>query len=301
MKLFPEFVAEFTINHMGSLNLCLRMIEKAKEIGCDYIKMQKKDVSTFYTKKKLSANFISPYGDKWGEYRSMFEFNEEDYQRVDKKCKEIGIPWFSTIQDLSSLEFMLKFDLPMYKVASINARNKKFLRVLVDRVPRGKKIVISVGGSTLQEIEDIIKIFPKHRLCILHCVSEYPCKPESTRLGNILELKKRFASNRISIGYSGHEIGYIPSIIAADMGADLIEKHFCISRYSFVHHIDCALEPSEYNVLIRIVKNESSLKKYYAYYPRIALRSEFGMSKLEEDFLIRHTYRGKYLKEKTEF
>jgi N-acetylneuraminate synthase len=286
---------------MGNLNLAMRMVEKAKASGCDYIKMMKKNVNKFYSEDKLLSSYTSPYGYTWGEYRSVFEFEKEDYVRLDRKCKEIGIPWFATVQDSDSLDFMLEFDLPMYKVASINARNTELLKELADNVPHNKTIVISLGGSTLSEVEAILKIISRHRLYIMHCVSEYPCPPESARLGNIKVLQKHFASSRVSIGYSGHEEGYIPSIIAADMKVALIERHFCVSRHSFVHHIECALEPDEYAKLIHVVKNESNLKKYYVDYPKSAFQSEFGMSSIEKDFLINSSYGKKYIKHKTKF
>ena len=85
------FVAEFTTNHMGNLNVLLRMAEEAKRSGADYIKMQKKDVEHFYSREKLASEFVSPYGKTYYDYRRIFEFSGEDFQRFDSKCRELGI------------------------------------------------------------------------------------------------------------------------------------------------------------------------------------------------------------------
>jgi sialic acid synthase SpsE len=297
----PLFVAEFTTNHMGNLNILLRMAERTASVGCDYIKMQKKDVETFYTKEKLGAPFISPYGKTYREYRTIFEFAEEDYDRFDRCCRHLGIRWFSTVQDIPSLYFMLRYDVQLYKVASCNARNKTFLEEVARNIPKSLGIVISVAGSTLKEIEESLKIFSDHHLYLLHCVAEYPCPPQSLRLGNLKVLEKHFASDRISIGYSGHEEGIIPTLAAIDLGAKMVERHFCLSRHSFVHHIECSLEPQEYKELIDVACSGIDLKSFYAGLPGCAFDSNFGMSEVERSFLVEQTYGRKYIREKSEF
>ena len=297
----PSFVAEFTTNHMGNLNVLLRMVERAAAAGCDYIKMQKKDVETFYTKEKLDVPYLSPYGKTYREYRSIFEFGEEDYTRFDRHCRNQGIRWFSTVQDVPSLYFMLRYDIQLYKVASCNARNKEFLKEVARSVPKGLGIVISVAGSTLQEIEESLKIFGDHQVYLLHCVAEYPCPPQALRLGNIQVLEERFACDWVSIGYSGHEEGIIPTLAAIDLGARMIERHFCLSRHSFVHHIECSLEPQEYKELVDIVRSGADLKGLYTGLPPSAFDSYFGMNEVERSFLIEQTYGRKYIKEKSEF
>ena len=148
------FVAELTTNHMGNLNVLLRMVERAAAAGASLIKMQKKDVESFYSQEKLDAPFKSAYGRSYRDYRSLFEFDDEDYARFDRKCKEHGIEWFSTVQDLPSLHFMLKYDLKAYKVASSNARNRALLEEIAKNIPTDKELVLSVAGSTLQQIEE---------------------------------------------------------------------------------------------------------------------------------------------------
>ena len=296
-----EFVAEFTTNHMGNLNLLLRMVEAATWAGADIIKMQKKDVATFYSEEKLSSSYESPYGKTYQDYRTIFEFDHEDYQRFDAKCVAENIPWFSTVQDAASYDFMAAYDMPMYKVASINARNADFLKATAERIPDDKRIVISVAGSSLVQVEQALEMFPRHQINILHCVAQYPCPAEALRLGNIPVLKRHFGDERIKIGYSGHEIGIKPSLAAIALGAEMVERHFALSRHSFVHHIECSLEPDEFQRMVAIARSVKDLSSYIEKLPREALASNFGMSSTEKDFLVDHQYGRKYLHDKAAF
>lgn len=296
-----QFTCEFTTNHMGNFNVLMRMVEKAVETGADYIKMQKKDVATFYSPEKLAAPYESPYGQTYRDYRSIFEFDAHDFHRFDEKCQALGIDWFSTVQDAYSLDFLLDFDLPLYKVASVNARNQDFLKALAERIPSDKWLVISVAGSTLEQVEATLSLFPDHHIHVLHCVAQYPCPVENLRLGNIPVLKREFEDDRIRIGYSGHEEGIAPSLAAIALGAELVERHFCLSRHSFVHHIECSLEPDEFTDLVRIARGGEGLDRYLEELPEVALQSNFGMSAKEKSFLVDNQYGRKFLKEKSRF
>jgi len=299
-----RFIAEFTTNPMGNLNLLLRMVEKAAEAGCSLIKMQKKDVDTFYSAEKLALPYDSPYGKTYGDYRRMFEFSKEDFIRFDKACGEHNIAWFSTAQDIPSLNFVAEFDLPIYKVASANIRNIDLIKEVVALIPKDKEIVISTGGATQKEIDTAVGLLCDYRrLTILHCVAQYPCALEDCKMGNISALIERYKSESIDIGYSGHEEGYIPSLAAISLGAKMIERHFCISRKSFVHHIECSLEPEEYRELIDTAKRAScpaDLKKYMSQLPTKALSTKFAMSDVEKEFLVEQKYGHKYLKNHSE-
>jgi N-acetylneuraminate synthase len=299
-----RFVAEFTTNHLGNFNLLMKMVSNTAKAGCSLIKMQKKDVYSFYTPEKLNTPYESPYGKTYAEYREIFEFDEHDFSRFDKACRAQSIPWFATVQDMPSLDFLLKFDLDIYKIASVNVRNTELISAVLANVPKSKEIVISVGGAAVEEIERILnRLAPFKKVTILHCVSEYPCNVGNLRLGNIPELIRLFSSSNIEIGYSGHEEGYIPSLVAVGLGAKMIERHFCVSRATFAHHIDCSLEPDEYSELIQTIKNAASPDDLLAYKDRLpaeAMNSFFGMSRIESDFLLAGQYGTKYIKGKSE-
>lgn len=295
------FVAEFTTNHLGNFNLLLRMAEQAAWAGCSFIKMQKKDVASFYSAEKLDAHYESPYGKTYRDYRSIFEFDDEDFRRFDVKCRSMGVAWFCTVQDAPSLRFMQQFETPFVKIASSNARNRPFLEECARQIPTDRDLVLSVAGSTLEEVEQALEIFPDHRIWLLHCVAQYPCPPHALRLGNIEVLKARFGSDRVRVGYSGHEEGIEPSLAAVALGAELVERHFCLSRFSFVHHIECSLEPEEFRELVEAAASPMRLEAALRALPEAALAARFGMADAERPFLVEQTYGRKYVGDATEF
>lgn len=286
---------------MGNLNLALQMVKQATKAGCNFIKMQKKDVDNFYSKEKLDSYFSSPYGETYRCYRKMFEFEHEDFLRLDQLCKKLDTRWFATAQDIKSLDFFESYNLDWYKVASCNSDNYPFLKELAAKIPTDKTIVVSVAGKTLNDIEKTISIFPNHKIYILHCVAEYPCKPQNLHLGNIPVLINNFQSEQIRIGYSGHEIGFLPTLAAVDLGAEVIERHFCMSRHSFVHHIECSLTPSEFKEMVSMIHHKELRKKYKGKLPEEAFKSSFSMSPMEKAFLKENTYGIDYLLDESKF
>jgi len=294
------FVAEFTTNHLGNLNLALEMALAAKKAGADFIKMQKKSVGTFYSADKLNSPYKSPYGKTYYDYRKVFEFDRSQFQIFNDYCDSIDMPWFCTVQDKSSLDMMLDFDLPMYKIASSNARDWDFIRYVNDNVSKDKPIVLSVAGSTLSEIRRAVNILTgevQRTVYVLHCVAKYPCNDENLALGNIKAMQEQFENRQhIKIGYSGHEEGIEPTLHVVDMGVTMIERHFCLSRHSFAHHIECSLEPKEFNKLVNYEK--ISNRKHL---PDLAFDTSFGMSDAQRDFLVDQTYGKKFLGEESQW
>lgn len=294
-----EFICEFTTNHMGNLNVLLEMVRLASATGADYIKMQKKNIETFYSQAKLNSPYKSPYGNSYRDYRKIFEFGKRDFDLFNEECEKYDINWFATAQDKSSLNFLLDYNLPMYKLASLNAKNIDILSYCKKEIPTDKTIVVSVAGLNLNEIEDLITFFPKHKMIINHCVAEYPCKYNNLRLGNIKILKEKFGSERISIGYSGHEEGIQPSLAAIKIGAEFVERHFCLSRHSFVHHIECSLDFSEFKEMVDLSKNQLGTEILNQFDDEV-FKSSFGMSDMEKSFLVDLTYGKDFLNEESQ-
>jgi len=285
-----EFHADCAINHLGNLNLLLRMVKKAKWAGVDAIKIQRKDVNTFYPPEKLNkpVKNVLPYGKTYGEYRSTFEFDMEQLSIFDRACRQADLPWYATIQDEVGLTMFGAFDLAMYKVPSCDARNKPFLELIHEVLPKDKLIVMSVAGSTLSEIANSLEIFSGRRMYLLHCIAEYPSYDEGVRLGNIPILEREFGSDLITIGYSGHEEGIQASLGAVDIGAKVVNRHFILVRTDLLERTECALEPEEFKTLIDKVhqgKLEYDL-------PVKAFDSWFGMTKVESRFLKDQEYKG---------
>ena len=274
---------------MGNFHVLCHMATLAKEMGCDWIRVPRKNIATFYPKEKQEAHYDSemPYGRTYGVWRNMFEFTDNEFYNFDKYCKELHLPWFTTIMDWDSFTFFdAAFQLPAYKIASCNARNKPFLTKLAEHIPRNARIVASVAGSTLEQVGELIDIFPEHKMTIMHCVAEYPVPTAHLRLGNISVLRETFESARVSIGYSGHEMELAPSVIAARLGAVLIERHFTLQRHKLFPRANVALEPDEFATLIKMVRSSSEV-----ILPAEAFRVQFGMSEGEKNFLPLQEYK----------
>jgi N-acetylneuraminate synthase len=224
-----EIIAEIGINHNGSLEIAKDLMRMAKECGCDFIKWQKRDIETVYSKAVLDSPRNSPWGTTTREQKQGLEFGMGQYDEIDRYSKEIGLPWFASAWDENSLIFLDYYDCPHQKVASAMATHCDFLKAVADRK---KHTFISTGMCTMQDIERTVDIFQR-RGCpytLLHCVASYPCEDRETNLLMIKTLLERFGP---PVGYSSHDVGVGPSIIAVVLGATVIEKHITLDRASY--------------------------------------------------------------------
>jgi len=282
-----EFIAEFTNYHMGNFHLLMNMLDYAKALDVDYVRIPRKNVDTFYSQEELVApvpiNCKLPYGLTYGEYRKVFEFTEDEFDKFDQRCNEYNLEWFSTPQDRESFEFLKKYKLNKWKVASCNCANIDYLKYVKSMTKEDDEIFISTGGARYEDIENIVSMFDDRKLCIMHCVSEYPTQQVNMKLGNITRLIDDFKSNNVRIGYSGHELGYQPTIAAIDLGAEVVERHFIIKKHDLFPRVNCALDVNEYAELIAISRSGKKLEEYYDLY-EVAFREEFKLTKDVEHF-----------------
>jgi len=221
-------IAEVGINHNGQMDIAKELIKQAKEAGCDAVKFQKRTVDKVYTKEMLDSprNDGNPYG--WTTQREQkygIEFNKEDYDEINRYCKEIGIDWFASAWDIDSQLFLRQYNLKYNKIASAMLTNEELLRTVAEE---RKYTFISTGMSTFKEIDFAVNIFNEYRCPfeLMHCNSAYPSRNEDANLRMINILKARY---NCAVSYSGHEIGRITAIAAVALGASAIEKHITLS------------------------------------------------------------------------
>ncbi len=246
----PLFIAELSINHLGMVEIAKKMIEAAKDAGADIVKLKMKNVRDYYTdesKEWRNFNFI--------EYRESLELSKDDFREINQFCDDLNIPWFATVHDTESREFIRQFDPPIYKIASMDAGKESFVSETIEVCrEENKPLVISMGGKEYEEeteiVEDIqdagIKAF------VLHCVSVYPTPFGECNINHIPKMREEFESDSIKIGYSGHEQGIAPSLLAAEYGAKMIERHLALTRDFKIHHIDAAITPKEFSDMTTI-------------------------------------------------
>jgi len=261
----PAYViAEAGINHNGELEIAKRMIDAAVHAGADAVKFQKRTPEVCTPPEQQKQMRETPWGYiTYLDYRYKVEFNEEHYSEIDRYCKEKGIDWMVSVWDEPSVDFMEKFDTPAYKVPSASLTDHNLLKYVRKT---GKPIIISSGMSTMEQIRLGVDVVGADNLVIMHCTSTYPCEPEELNLRMIDTLRREFPNN--PIGYSGHEVGLVPSAIAVAFGACMVERHLTLDRAMWGSDQAASVEPGGFERLVKYIRvTEASLgdgmKKVY--------------------------------------
>jgi len=253
-------IAEAGINHNGDISIAKKMIDLAVDCGVDAVKFQ-----TFTAKEFISNE------DEIYEYKSegktvkesmlkIFErneFSEEEWREIADYCKKKKVIFFSTPQNLSNLEVLLKIRVPTIKVGSDDLIN---LPLLEEYSKKGLPMIISTGMAYLSEIDEAIRIIKKNNkeLAVLHCVSSYPAEFEELNLRKINTLKKAFPG--CVIGFSDHSKGTMAGIVAVILGAKILEKHFTLDKNMPGPDHWFSADPKELKDLVKGVRNiEKSL------------------------------------------
>ena len=246
---FPCFIiAEIGINHNGSLDLAKKMIDIAVTTGCDAVKFQKRTVDVVYTPEELAKERKSVFGNTNGDLKRGLEFGVKEYKEIDKYCKEKGILWFASCWDEDSVDFIERFNPPCYKIASASLTDDKLLK---HTKSKGKPIFLSTGMSTMEQIKHAIKILGENNIVLMHCTSTYPSNADEMNLRVIERWKKEFSC---PIGYSGHERGITPSVLAVALGANAVERHITIDRTNWGSDQAASLETAGLYHMVRDIR-----------------------------------------------
>jgi len=243
-------IGEIGINHNGDIEIAKKLIDLAAEYGFDAVKFQKREPELCVPENQKQILRETPWGVMpYIEYKKRMEFNEWQYKEIDLYCKEKGILWFASPWDIPSIDFLEKFNPPCYKVASALLTDKEFLQKLKNT---SRPIILSTGMSTLGQVDEAVKLLGLHNLAILHCNSSYPAKDEELNLKCIPMLLERYKEG--VIGYSGHETGVMPSVIAVSYGACIIERHITLDRTMWGTDQAASLEPRGMELLVREIR-----------------------------------------------
>lgn len=242
-------VAEIGINHNGSLDIAKQLIDVAIESKCDAVKFQKRTVEIVYTSEELSRPRESPFGVTNGDLKRGLEFGFEQYQEIDRYCKQRSIDWFVSSWDELSVDFISKFNPPCYKIPSACITDDNILKHVKQQ---GKPIILSTGMSDLPMIERAVGILGTNNLVIMHCTSTYPSKPEELNLEGIDTLRKKFD---VPIGYSGHEVGLYTTYAAVVLGACVVERHITLDRSMWGSDQAASVEPQGLRRLVSDIRN----------------------------------------------
>lgn len=241
-------VAEIGINHNGDIDIAKRLIDAAAEAGCDAVKFQKRTVEVVYTSAELMRRRENPFGPTNGDLKRGLEFGKSEYEQINSYCREKEIQWFASCWDEGSVDFIEQFDPPCYKIASACLTDDDLLR---HHRQYGRPIILSVGMSTLGQIDHAVEVLGRKDLVMLHTTSTYPAAIKDLNLRVIIKLAERYD---IPIGYSGHEVGLPPSIAAAALGACMLERHLTLDRAMWGSDQAASVEPQGFRRLVRDIR-----------------------------------------------
>ena len=248
-------IAEIGINHNGDLDTALKLIAEAKKSGFNAVKFQKRTVDIVYSPEELAQLRENVFGKTNGDLKRGLEFSEKDYLEINKFCKDQEIDWFASPWDVKSVDFLENLDVVAHKVASACNSDRDLLKRINET---GKPVLFSTGMSTLEMIEKALNYLDHSRLVLLHTVSTYPAENSKLNLNWMNILKKNFPN--IPIGYSGHEVGIMPSVVAvAKYGACCVERHITLDRAMWGSDQAASLEPAGMKKLVSYIREVPQL------------------------------------------
>ncbi len=242
-------VAEIGINHSGDLETARRLIDAAVHAGVDAVKLQKRTPELSVPPDQQTQMRDTPWGYiTYLEYRHHVEFGREAYAAIDVHCREKEVDWFVSVWDEPSVDFMETFDPPCYKIPSAALTDESLLRRLRQT---GRPLILSTGMSTMEQIERAVALLDRSSLLLTHATSSYPCEPEELNLRAIETLRRKF---EVPVGYSGHEVGLIPSAVAVALGACLVERHITLDRALWGSDQAASVEPGGFERLVKYIR-----------------------------------------------
>lgn len=248
-------IAEAGVNHNGSLDMALQLVDAAKQSGADAVKFQSFKADQLATRSAHKAAYqerTTSQAESQFDMLKRLELDRAAHERILRHCEDRGIQFLSSPFDLPSIDLLAEMNLPVYKVPSGELTNEPYLRKIG---AKGKPVILSTGMATLGEVEEAINTLRAAgagQLTLLHCVTEYPAPYAEVNLRAMHTLKLAFG---LPVGYSDHTPGIEVSIAAAALGAEMIEKHFTLDRSLPGPDHAASLEPGELKAMVTAIRN----------------------------------------------
>ncbi len=248
----PLVIAELSGNHGGSLDQALKLISACKDAGAEAVKFQTYTPDTITLNSTAPAFRVDEAGlwagrtlyDLYEEAHTPFEWHETLFDHA----RALGLIAFSAPFDETAVDLLESLDTPAYKIASCELVDVGLIRRVAQT---GKPVFISTGASGDAELDEAVQVLVEggvRDLSILHCVSAYPTPLSETHLGSLAHLRSKYD---IPIGFSDHSEGLAAPLAAVALGANVIEKHVCLSRADGAVDSAFSLEPHELGSLVR--------------------------------------------------
>jgi N-acetylneuraminate synthase len=242
-------VAEIGINHNGDVENARKLIEAARHAGVDAVKFQKRTPEHCVPAEQRDHMRETPWGYiTYFEYRKRMEFGKKEYDQIDRYCREMKMDWFASVWDEPAVDFMEQYNPICYKVPSASLTDHALLKKIRTT---GRPVILSTGMSTMDQIQAAVRLLDMQNLMITHATSTYPCDYEELNIRMVATLRKEFPC---PIGYSGHEVGLIPSAVAVALGACLVERHITLDRAMWGNDQSASVEPGGFEKLVKYVR-----------------------------------------------
>lgn len=256
------FIAEAGVNHNGSEELALELVEVAAKAGADAIKFQTFKAESLVTKGTATAEYQKQQTGSNDQFTMLkqLELSEGLHLKLIEHCRLNGIEFMSTPFDMEAARFLINLGMERIKVPSGELTNLPFIRELAGF---NKPIILSTGMANLDEVREAVEVVVQERnqggfaepieqmLTVLHCTSNYPAKFEDVNLKSMQTMANEF---KLPVGYSDHTGGIHVSVAAVAMGASVLEKHFTLDRNLPGPDHQASLEPCELNQMIHQIR-----------------------------------------------
>ena len=258
-------IAEMSANHAGKLENALEIVRQAAKAGADCVKIQT------YTADTMTIDCGNEYfrikGGLWDGYKLYDLYKEagtpwEWQERIKQECEACGVDFLSTPFDRTAVDFLEGIGCEAYKIASFELVDIPLIEYAASK---GKPMIISCGMGSIEEIQDAVDACRRQgndKVVLLKCCSEYPANYNDMNLATIADMRERFG---VPVGLSDHSMGSIGAVVGVSLGAQVVEKHFCLSRA--IKNPDCefSLEPGEFVEMVRDVRIAAQIRGQVGY------------------------------------
>ena len=271
-------IAEMSANHNGSIETAKEIIHAMKEAGADCVKVQT------YTADTITMDCRNEYflfkGGTW-DGQNLHDLYKQAYMpwewqgELKKEAESIGLDFFSTPFDPTSVDFLESIDIPFYKIASFEVVDIPLIKKVA---ATGKPIIMSGGMASLAEIDEAVSVIKSYGndLALLKCSSAYPAVPEKMNLKTICHLRDTY---QVPVGLSDHSMGSVSAVTAVALGARIIEKHFCLSRELGGPDSSFSMEPDEFKQMVEDVQMAAKAVGEVAYRVSEEEKSNYAVRK----------------------
>lgn len=250
-------VAEIGINHNGDIDIAKKLIDVAALARCDYVKFQKRTVEKVYTPEELDRPRESPWGTTNRHQKNGLEFSKSQYDEINHYCRIKNIGWFASPWDVESVDFLAWYNPEYMKVASACVTDV----ALLERIKETQRpVILSTGMSTHDEVLAACDILGEQVCYLLACTSTYPAAPAEMNMQFIRTLQDFEHNNwmvtfpRGKIGFSNHSPGLTFCLVAAALGAEMIEFHITLDRSMYGSDQAASIEPQGVLALMKHLK-----------------------------------------------